>query len=95
MSEVEELKKEIDGYLSIVARTSGFGEAIHVDGSKSGKDRSADREYAVSLTKQLIEAVREEGQSEQLKPVSVNMEECEMCGDINELGYDKCKSCGL
>jgi len=28
------------------------------------------------------------------KPVSSNMEHCELCGTINELGYIKCKGCG-
>lgn len=35
------------------------------------------------------------GQSEQLKPAPANMEECDLCGHINELGYDKCKGCGF
>lgn len=33
--------------------------------------------------------------SEQLKPAPANMEECDLCGQINELGYDECKGCGF
>ena len=53
------------------------------------------RRYQAEKTLEQLRLYGVVGQSEQLKPASSNMEECDLCGQINKLGYDKCQACGF